>query len=132
MLPLRNELVKLFSAVKGREGRVFPRRMQAAFSKACAEAGIEGLLIHDLRRSAVRYLRKAGIAEGVAMKISGHNDRSVFERYDIVSHDDVMDAGKQLQKALELIKLPRALPPSRKAIRKSRRGSLVGVLKQSL
>lgn len=125
VLPLRNELVKLLSAVKGREGRVFPtkRSMQAAFSNACAEAGIEGLLIHDLRRSAVRNLRKAGISEGVAMKISGHNDRSVFERYNVVSHDDVMDAGKRLQKALAPIKLPRALPPSRKVARKSRGGS---------
>jgi hypothetical protein len=61
------------------------------------------------------------------MKISGHNDRSVFERYNIVSHDDVMDAGKQLQKALAPIKLPRALPPSRKVVRKSPGGSLVGV-----
>lgn len=42
------------------------------------------------------------------MKIWEHNDRSVFERYNIVSHDDVMDA-RQLQKALAPIKLPRAL-----------------------
>ena len=42
------------------------------------------------------------------MKIWEHNDRSVFERYNIVSHDDVMDAGRQLQKALAPIKLPRA------------------------
>lgn len=54
--------------------------------------GIEGLLIHDLHRSAVRNLRKAGIAEGVAMKNSGHKGRTVFERYNVVGHEDVLDA----------------------------------------
>ena len=129
VLPLVPELVKLLMALVSREGRVFPtkRTMQAAFSKACTEAGIEGLLIHDLRRSAVRNLRKAGIAEGVAMKISGHNDRSVFERYNIVSLDDVLDAGKQLQRSRTPIKIARALPSLRKAARKSLGGSLVGV-----
>jgi integrase len=126
VLPLRDELVKLLSAVKHREGRVFPtkRSMEPAFKKACAAAGIEGLLVHDLRRSAVRNLRKAGIAEGVAMKISGHKDRTVFERYNVVSHDDVLDAGKQLQKALAPTKLTRALPAA-----KTIGGSLVGVKK---
>jgi integrase len=125
VLPLVPELVKLLTAMPSREGCVFPtkRSMQQAFSKACAVAGIEGLLVHDLRRSAVRELRKAGIAEGVAMKISGHNDRSVFERYNIVSHDDVMDAGKQLAAARTPTKIRRALP--------ARGGSLVGAKKQS-
>jgi integrase len=129
VLPLRNELVKLLSAVKVREGRVFPtkRSMQTAFPKACAVAGIEGMDgVHDLRRSAVRNMRKAGLAEGIAMKISGHKDRSVFERYNIVSQDDVMDAGKQLQRALAPVRIRKALPPQ-KSSRKYRGGSLVGV-----
>jgi hypothetical protein len=63
------------------------------------------------------------------MKISGHNDRSVFERYNIVTHDDVLDAGKQLERSRTPVKIARALPPMRKAARKSRGGSLVGVSK---
>jgi integrase len=123
VLPLVPELVKLLTAMPSREGRVFPtkRAMQQAFPTACVAAKIEGLLVHDLRRSAVRELRHAGIAEGVAMKISGHRDRSVFERYNVVSHDDVLDAGKQLAAARTPTKLRRALP--------ARGGSLVGAKK---
>ena len=133
ILPLSDELVKLLSAVKHREGRVFPskRAMQSVFPDACKAAGIEGLMIHDLRRSAVRNLRIAGVAEGVAMKISGHRDRTVFERYNVVSHDDVLDAGKLLQRAYAPVKITRALPPRRKANGRIDGGRMVGVSKRS-
>lgn len=63
-----------------------------------------GLIFHDLRRTAARNLRRAGIAEGVIMKIGGWKTRSVFERYAIVSRTDIVDAMQRLQqveKALE-------------------------------
>ncbi len=56
-----------------------------------------GLIFHDLRRTAARNLRRAGVAEGVIMKIGGWKTRSVFERYAIVAQSDIQDAMQKLQ-----------------------------------
>ena len=59
----------------------------------------EGLIFHDLRRSAARNLRRAGVAEGVIMEIGGWRTRSMFERYAIVSKSDKDDAMRKLEQS---------------------------------
>jgi integrase len=75
--------------------------LRPAWDDATEAAGLKGLLFHDLRRSAVRNMERAGVPRSVAMKISGHKTESVYRRYDIVSEKDVEEAGKKLAKYLE-------------------------------
>jgi integrase len=71
-----------------------------SWSTACAKAGFSGLLVHDLRRSCARNLVRAGVPERVAMSVTGHRTRAMFDRYSITSEADLTGA---LERASEYI-----------------------------
>lgn len=95
---------------------VFHRRsrplgdFKRAWHKALTEAGFSELVkrsdgsvrtvytrtFHDFRRTAARNLVRAGVREGVAMSVTGHRTRSIFDRYNITSAEDLRAAMEAL------------------------------------
>jgi integrase len=111
VLPLSGELLEVIKRAEQhrtaecplvfhRNGNPIREDLRDPWRKACHEAGVDGLLVYDFRRSAIRNMVRAGVPERVAMSISGHKTRSVFDRYNIVSEDDLRQATQRVERYL--------------------------------
>lgn len=78
--------------------RISPAGFWIEWDRARGAAGRDYLLFHDLRRTVVRNLIRAGVREKVAMEITGHVTRHVFDRYHIIDEDDLRDAAGKLKR----------------------------------
>ena len=72
------------------------RAWRKAWPTACRQAGLLHRILHDCRRTAARNLIRAGVPERVAMLLTGHRTRCVFDRYNIVNEHELLVAGQQL------------------------------------
>ena len=60
------------------------RRWRTAWRTACQSAGVPTRFLHDCRRTAARNLIRANVPERVAMLLTGHKSRAIFDRYNII------------------------------------------------
>ena len=78
-----------------RDGRRI-KTFKKAWADACTAAGHPGMLLHDLRRSAVRNMERAGLSRSVAMQLTGHKTEAIYRRYAITSEADLREGVDRL------------------------------------
>ena len=105
--PLRQVLDRRQRARAPGDRRVFRRDgvpvrvWRYALRDACRKAQVPHRLLHDCRRTAARNLIRAGVPERIAMLLTGHKTRAVFDRYNIVNEQELLTAGQRLAACLE-------------------------------
>lgn len=117
-LPLSGELAEVFGRAHATRRIDSPlvfytvgKDFRGAWAAACTKAGLGKLLVHDLRRSGVRHMVRSGTPEGVVMALSGHKTRSVFERYNITSEADLVEAVERRDQYLSTRSTERKIVP---------------------
>jgi integrase len=86
----------LFPHLRGRRQGQPRHEFRKTWATACRQAGCPGMLLHDLRRTAVRNMERACVPRSVAMKLTGHKTENVYRRYAIVSDADLKAAARTL------------------------------------
>jgi len=76
----------------GKPIKVFRR----AWMSACRKSGVPGRIPHDLRRTAVRNLERAGVPRSAAMKMVGHKTEAIYRRYAIADETMLREGGEKL------------------------------------
>lgn len=140
VLPVGSELFEILSMEKAARDQKWPGRpwvfsrfgkqiksFRDAWREACKRAATRderpagslwnglkpGRIFHDLRRTGARNLVRAGVPERVVMQIGGWKTRSVFDRYNVVSERDLLEAAGKLEKHLAEVETDRVKATSR-------------------